>query len=300
MAAVFVYRKQHNYKAGEVMSRQRSQERDKAWEIFKKHNGKIALTSIAEQLALPEGTVRGWKAKDNWTKKLNGTFQSNNAERSRKNMESIIPKKTNIKRRGAPIGNKNAAGNKGGPGGPVRNKHAIKTHEYATIFFTADIIDDEERNILDADYDKYVQQIILIDTLKIREKRIMQEIRKVKNTPGGMVFESVTKQKGTNTTSFTKRNKKGDTWDGDTEAQSIDTSTHAAQPELLLRMKLEESLTRTQTRLQKAIEVWHRMEIDDENLAQAQKKLDLYRQRLTGQYDLDELLGDDELSPEFF
>ena len=43
----------------------------------------------------------------------------------------------------------------------------------------------------------------------------MQEIRKVKETPGGMTIDSVTKQKGTNTTSSKVRLKTGALIDGD-------------------------------------------------------------------------------------
>jgi len=53
----------------------RSPERSKAFEIWKQHNGEIPLVSIAKQLGLPEGTVRGWKNKDKWEFKLTGTFR---------------------------------------------------------------------------------------------------------------------------------------------------------------------------------------------------------------------------------
>jgi phage terminase small subunit len=46
-----------------------------AFEIFREAKGSIKLTDIALQLQIPEGTVRGWKARDRWNEKLNGTLQ---------------------------------------------------------------------------------------------------------------------------------------------------------------------------------------------------------------------------------
>ena len=110
-----------------------------------------------------------------------------------------------------------------------------------------------------------------------------------------MLIDSITKQKGTTTTAKTNRNKSGDTWQGDTETESVDTATQIATPEIERRMKLEEALTRVQGRLQKAIETWHKMEMDAEKLAIDQAKLEIQRQRLIGQVDLDDLTDADDL-----
>ncbi|HDK7140061.1 TPA: hypothetical protein PTV74_003941 [Clostridium botulinum] len=69
------------------MARARSPNRDKAFEIYKKHDGNIDLVKIAEILSISPGTVRGWKNKD----KLNGTFQ----KKSAKNTERSKHKKLN-------------------------------------------------------------------------------------------------------------------------------------------------------------------------------------------------------------
>jgi len=51
------------------LARARDPNRDKAFEIYKANNS-IELVEIASQLNIPQGTVRGWKNKDNW----NGTL----------------------------------------------------------------------------------------------------------------------------------------------------------------------------------------------------------------------------------
>ena len=109
------------------------------------------------------------------------------------------------------------------------------------------------------------------------------------------MFDSVTKTKGKLTTAYIKRNKDGSESPGSSNTVTEDNSSHVAQPEIERRMQLEESLTRVQGRLQRAIEVLHKMELDDERLAIDQEKLDLQKQRIMGQFDLDAMIDDDDL-----
>ena len=111
------------------MPRQRSPNRDRAFEIYREHGGNIELIEIAGILNVPEGTVRGWKNKDGWDSKLNGTFQ--------KNTERSKPK-------GGQPGNKNAVGNDGGAA-PPGNLNAIKHGAYQTIY--ADYLQSEEKAV---------------------------------------------------------------------------------------------------------------------------------------------------------
>ncbi|MGO0058635.1 phage terminase small subunit-related protein [Brevibacillus fluminis] len=59
------------------MARARDPSREKAFEIWKQYGGNIKLKEIADKLGISEGTVRGWKNKDDWEGQLNGTFQLN-------------------------------------------------------------------------------------------------------------------------------------------------------------------------------------------------------------------------------
>ncbi len=56
------------------MARARDPNRNKAFEIYKKHDGKIDLVEIASQLNISPGTIRGWKSKDSWDITLAGVF----------------------------------------------------------------------------------------------------------------------------------------------------------------------------------------------------------------------------------
>ncbi|MDN4877188.1 phage terminase small subunit [Bacillus cereus] len=104
------------------MARQRSPDRNNAYEIFKEHNGDITNRKIAELLStsektVSEKTVGGWKSKDGWIDKLNGVLHKN--ERSTPKKDTEYSKK----KPGAPKGNKNAVNNRGGA--KKGNKNAV-------------------------------------------------------------------------------------------------------------------------------------------------------------------------------
>ncbi|MCU5128934.1 phage terminase small subunit [Bacillus cereus] len=119
------------------MARQRSPDRNKAYEIFKEHNGDITNRKIAELLStsektVSEKTVGGWKSKDGWIDKLNGVLHKNERSTPKKDTEYSKKKpgapkgnKNAINNRGgAKKGNKNAVGNSGGAA-PLRNGNAV-------------------------------------------------------------------------------------------------------------------------------------------------------------------------------
>lgn len=90
------------------MPRPRDPNRDRAFELYRNSGGKLDLVEIASQLNLPAGTIRGWKSKDGWEARLNGTLQKN-TERSKRT-------------KGGQPGNKNATGP---PGNKNAEKHGL-------------------------------------------------------------------------------------------------------------------------------------------------------------------------------
>jgi len=119
----------------------------------------LKLVEIASQLNLPEGTARRWKSTHKWDN-----------ERSDKNSERSHKK-------GPPIVNKNAVGNDGGA--PEKNKNAVKTGEFETLFFDA-LEEDEKRLISMVRLDK--EQLLLqeIQLLTVRERRMLKRIEDLK------------------------------------------------------------------------------------------------------------------------
>ena len=68
-----------------MMPRARDPNRDKAFEIYKKHKGKIQNREISKLLSVSEKTVSGWKCKDKWNQKMNGVLQKDTEYSERKN-----------------------------------------------------------------------------------------------------------------------------------------------------------------------------------------------------------------------
>lgn len=92
------------------MARQRSPNRDRAYEIYKEHEGKISSKEIAEILNEKINNINTWRVQDKWSKKLNKV--------------------------GAPYGNQNAIGNKGG-GAPEANQNARTYGWYSKYYPTS-------------------------------------------------------------------------------------------------------------------------------------------------------------------
>jgi uncharacterized protein YjcR len=86
-----------------AVSRQISPNRLKALKIWLKSGREKKPKEIAEEIGVNPSLVRKWKSIDRWDE-----------------IPDTPPK------RGAPYRNKNAIGNKGGPGGPIGNDKAVK------------------------------------------------------------------------------------------------------------------------------------------------------------------------------
>lgn len=137
------------------MPRQRSPNRDRAFEIYKEHGGNIENRRIAEMLGISEKTVGGWKCKDRWDDNLNGVLQSE---------ERSTPKE-----KGGQPGNQNAVDH----GAPPGNLNAIKHGAYQTIY--ADYLPADERAVYeqlpgDADLEAEIRLLRLKITRLLNRK----------------------------------------------------------------------------------------------------------------------------------
>lgn len=145
------------------MARQRSQNRDKALEIFINANGKITNKEIAESLNEKEKTVSNWKSRDKW----NAVLQSNQCSTTNK--------------AGAPKGNSNAKGNKGNKkaSAPKNNKNAVKTGEYETIY--SEYLTDEEKSLFDEQVDSSLVLSEEIHFLRVRQMRMLKRLKQAED-----------------------------------------------------------------------------------------------------------------------
>jgi uncharacterized protein YjcR len=86
----------------------------------------------------------------------------------------------NAKGHGAPKGNKNALGNRGGPGGMPGNKNAVTTGEHETIWFDC-LTEEEQALCYGINTDTLVQIENQIQLSTLRERRMMERIRRLMN-----------------------------------------------------------------------------------------------------------------------
>ena len=136
------------------MARQRSPNIDKAFNIYKEHDGNITNREIAKILGEDEKKIAVWKQRYKWkdsnvVQQRNESCTTNNTRVTKAAMNKNISRntkgsrannKTNTHSSKARYGNKNAVGNKGGPGGPLRNKKAEK-HGFYSKYLPEDTFD---------------------------------------------------------------------------------------------------------------------------------------------------------------
>lgn len=87
------------------MARERSPNRDKAFELYKESNGEIQNREIANILGISEKTVSGWKVKDKWNSKLSGVLQKNERSTPKEKKNTRTKKEPIAKRVEEVIGN---------------------------------------------------------------------------------------------------------------------------------------------------------------------------------------------------
>lgn len=195
----------------------------------------LKLIDIANQLGIPEGTIRSWKNRYNWDC-------------------NVAKEKCNVaKRKGGQPDNKNAEGH----GAPQRNKNAVKTGEFETLFF--DTLNPEEQQLIAmVQLDK--EQLLLqeIRLLTVRERRMLKRIEMLRRLeekepetgPDGEIIPA-----GMSVTEYSSGIEKGKP----TELKKYEGILGQIQT-------IEDALTRVQARQQKAIEMLHKFGYDDARL----------------------------------
>lgn len=150
-----IYKTNEPTRAGEVMARVRNPDRDKAFELFKEHNGNITNREIARILDVPERTISVWKIRDSWNERINCSTSKKECS-------------TTKKKRGGQPGNKNAVGH----GAPEKNKNAEK-HGFFSKWLPEETLaiaqEIQEKDPLDLLWENIVIQYTAI----IRAQRIM-------------------------------------------------------------------------------------------------------------------------------
>lgn len=169
------------------MPRAPSEKKADAEKLFRKG---LKLTDIAKKLDVPEGTVRSWKNRGKWDEKYSAGKKCNVANDDTKNNATLQKKKN-----GGQPGNKNAVGH--APSVPRRNKNAQKHGAFSKLYFKD--IDEEEWDMISCMEDTEEGQLVMqLQLFSIRERRLMNSIRKYRNMElenQGLAIESVAETK---------------------------------------------------------------------------------------------------------
>ena len=217
--------------------------RDQAYADYRQG---MKYKEIAEKYGVSLSAVKSWAARYWKTKK--GCNQSD---------KKLQSKKKKVATSGAPPGNKNAIGNKGGAA-PIGNKNAVTTGEFETLLF--DCLEPEEKQLAAAvPNDKEQLLFQEIQLLTVRERRMLKRIEDLRDCD----FTTVKKKKGT----------EKDKWTDLKEDQAV----------LGQIQSIEDALTRVQGRKQRAIESLHKFGFDDARLEVELMKVELATLKIGGQ-----------------
>lgn len=121
---------------------------ERAKQLYLQSKGKARPVDIAKELNVPVGTVKSWKSRGKWVADIKST------------LEVVTPAvKQPTKKRGAQKGNSNA----------------VKTGEYATVVLESTAEKDGNETPQPV-LDKRQSQLLLLQTLTIREDRLLKHL----------------------------------------------------------------------------------------------------------------------------
>lgn len=209
--------------------------------------------ALHEKYGISINTIKSWIKRGNWGKEESAPRLKENASQKRA--------------RGAPIGNKNAAGH----GAPVGNHNAFKHGAYAAVYL--DVLDDEEKLLLQDMSDNEDQLLVeQIAIFSLRERRILKAINEYRSKgeqyiSGAMRIEDkrIFSCKADELLYMDKINKKvknGERLPGNAFNQTTNTS---ATIDLLTR--LERELTAVQGKKTKAIDSLAKLRLEKQKIA---------------------------------
>lgn len=218
------------------MARKRDPRRDEAKRIWLESNGEKQLKDIASELNVSDSQIRKWKSQDKWSAELKS---------------NVTNGKSNVTNQGgAPIGNQNAVGNKGNSKAspPKRNKNALKTGEYETIFF--DTLSDDEKDIYSSLNDD--PSFVLSEEIRLLKIRQFRMMKRIQQAEAGLNDEEVERlqQLRKIKTPIEKNGKKLEIKREVMQDVQISRKTHRKIDDIL---SIEDSLTRISNQLAKAI-----------------------------------------------
>lgn len=223
--------------------------RDKGYTLFKKG---LKYKEIAEKLGVPESTVKSWATRY-WKK---GKVASEKVASKKKKVATEDATGPPKKSRGAPPGNVNSVGNKGGAA-PPGNQNNFKHGGYAAILF--DTLDEKEQSLI-GQMEPNEEQMLVdeINLLTVRERRIMQRIQEYQKAPVAISSTVRTEHKRAFDSPEDEQlynERIQEKIDAKERLPGREYTTHTTtEASYSIVLKLEEALTRCQAQKQRAID----------------------------------------------
>ena len=219
--------------------------REKGYTLFKKG---LKNKEIAEKLGVSESAVKNW-ANRYWKNKKAASLATTK--------DAATP---HAKSRGAPRGNVNAVGNKGGA--PPRNQNAFKHGGYAAILFEQ--LDGQEQALIEQMTTDEEQMLIdEINLLTVRERRFMQRIQQAQESPlgaAGSVRIEHKREFDTPEDEALYHERIQEKIDEGKQLPGREYTTHTTtEASYSIVLKLEEALTQCQAQKQRAIDTLNKI-----------------------------------------
>ncbi len=232
---------------------------------------------------------------DRWEDELNGSADGSLKGNAPNGTNGSVPKSRGAprgnknasgNRGGAPPGNKNAVGNSGGPGGPYRNKKALKTGMYETIFL--DTLEPDEQDMYDQiDTDPLAQLNEQLIMLSLQERRHMKRVKLLES--GLTDEERKTKQelmqRQDKVSMLSPKTGKAITVPLTTEGMKVTEITTVVTSKLDKILKQEEALVKTRDKKLRVINLIASLQQEEEKLRIARERLELDKYKALGHGD---------------
>ncbi len=247
------------------MARERNPARDKTKNEWLRSGGKIPTKQLAATYGVSEVQIRKWKSADKWQAEL-------------------VQKK-----RGGQTGNKNAAGH----GAPKGNKNAETHGAYSTVHL--DNLPPAERAYIETmTLDAQENMLRELQLLLAKERDLIRRINEYEQAdPNTLYVDRVVEV-------YTpKADKDKDKRSGNAPLKQTAKTVIKASPFDRI-MKLESEYNKIHGRIIKLIDSIRAYEIDGKRISLDERKHELSKQRLTGEYNVDPDTGEisDEPSAE--
>lgn len=239
------------------MARKRNPARDKAKSEWLKSGGKIPTKQLAATYEVSEVQIRKWKSADKWQIELNR------------------------KKRGGQKDNKNAVGH----GAPKGNKNAETHGAYSTVHL--DSLQPEERVYIESiTLDAQDNMLRELQLLLAKERDLTRRISEYEQAdPDNLYVDRVVEV-------YTPKAGKDKNENSSETALKQNAKTIIKASPFDRIMKLESEYNKIHGRIIKLIDSIRAYEIDNKRLSLDERKHELSKQRLTGEYNVDPDTGE--------